>query len=173
MCTSFPGGVVFALLCCFSAFAAQASGGHDKIRHYQAILRIPPSGTNLKSPGVLLINLDAPQGSAPAALQWEFSVPSVIAITTTEITVSRAAQSAGKSLTCVKKQIFQHRSRYVCILAGGQGPIPAGRVAEIQYLAQWDMKGAPIRVTFENILGVSADLKRIEIADVNATIEVK
>ncbi len=136
-------------------------------------LRITQSATDLKSPGVLSIFLDSAQDNAPAALQWELSVPPVIAIDTADIKISKAAQAAGKSLTCARKAAVQRRSRYACILAGGQAPIPQGPIAEVQYHVEWETNGTPIRVTFEKILGVSVDLKRIEIADVSATIEVK
>jgi len=42
----------------------------------------------------------------------------------------------------------------------------------VRYRAQWDVKGAPVRVAIENILGASADLKRIPISDVNVAIDI-
>lgn len=122
------------------------------------------------------INLDSPLGKEPVALQWEFSIPPAIAITMADITIGKAAESARKSLTCaikVAKPARQRGMRYACILAGGQEPISNGPIAAVHYRPQWDPKGTPIRVGIENILGVSADLKRILIPNVDANVEIR
>ena len=43
----------------------------------------------------------------------------------------------------------------------------------VRYRAQTDVHGAPIRLRIEKALGVSADLKRIEISDVDAVITIQ
>ena len=63
-------------------------------------LSAPPSQTDAKTPGVFAVILASPPGKAPAALQWEFSVPAAVAIGTADITIGKAAESARKSLTC-------------------------------------------------------------------------
>jgi hypothetical protein len=139
-------------------------------------LRVPPSTTDLKTPGLFSVTIDSPPGKAPVALQWEFSVPPVIAFTTADITIGTAAASAGKSLTCAKsatKPATERRVKYSCILAGGQDPIGNGPIAEVRYRAQWDVKGAPIRVAIENVLGASTNLKRIPISNVDAIINIR
>jgi hypothetical protein len=138
-------------------------------------LRVPPSRTDLKTPGVFSVTIDSPPGKAPVALQWEFSVPPVIAIKTEDITIGKAAELAQKSLTCAAmatKPAMQRKMRYACILAGGQNPISNGPIAVVEYRAQWDVKGAPIRVAIENILGASADAKRIPIPNADAIINI-
>ena len=97
----------------------------------------------------------------------------MIAVKAADIPIGKAAESARKSLTCAAKPGRERISRYACILAGGQDPIGNGQIAVVQYQAQWDPKGTPIRVGIENILGVSADLKRIPIANVDAVIEIR
>jgi hypothetical protein len=139
-------------------------------------LKAPPSQTDLKTPGVFSIAIDSPQGKGPAALQWEFSVPPAIAIKTADITIGEAGEAAKKSLTCatkVTKPATQRRTRYICVLAGGQSPIGNGPIAKVQYRAQWDVKGAPIRVAIENVLGASADLKRISIPNLDVIINIR
>lgn len=139
-------------------------------------LRVPPSQTDLKTPGIFSVTLDSPPGKAPVALQWEFSVPPVIEVTTADITIGKAAESARKSLTCAArsaKPAAQRSVRYACILAGGRDPIGNGPFVVVRYRAHWDPKGAPIRVTIENILGASVDLKRIPIPDVDVTINIQ
>jgi hypothetical protein len=54
-------------------------------------LRVPPSQTDLKTPGVFSVTIDSPPDKAPVALQWEFSVPPVIAISAVDITIGKAA----------------------------------------------------------------------------------
>ena len=135
-------------------------------------LRVPPSTTHLQMPGVFSITMDSPRSKAPAALQWELSVPPAISIRTADIAIGKTAESAGKSLTCAAKAKTQRRSTIVCVLAGGQELIPNGEIAEVQYRAQWEVKGTPIRVAIENIFGASADLKKITIPNVDAMIEI-
>ena len=139
-------------------------------------LRVPPSRTDAKTPGVFSINLDSPQGKAPVALQWEFSVPPAIVVSTGDITIGKGGESARKSLTCATKATTaakQRATRYACILAGGQDPISNGPIAVVQYRPQWDPQGTPIRVAIENILGVSADLKRIPMPNTDAILDIR
>ena len=95
-------------------------------------LRVPPSQTDLKTPGIFWVILDSPPGKAPVVLQWEFSVPPVIEVTTADITIAKAAESARKSLTCAArsaKPAVQRSVRYACIL--GACPINATRTTRI------------------------------------------
>jgi hypothetical protein len=140
---------------------------------YGQSLRVPPSQTDLKTPGVFSVTIDSPPGKAPVALQWELSVPPVIAISAADITIGKAAESARKSLSCATKPAIQRRTRYACILAGGQDPIRNGPIAVIQYRVQWDARGAPIRVAIENVLGISSDLKRIPIPNADGIIDIR
>jgi hypothetical protein len=138
-------------------------------------LNVPPSRTDIKTPGAFSVTVDSPRGKEPVALQWDFSVPPAIAIRTVDITIGKAAESARKSLTCAAqatKPAMQRRMKYTCVLAGGQDAISNGPIAVVQYRAQWDVKGAPIRVAIENILGASADLKRIPIPSADAIIDI-
>ena len=137
--------------------------------------RVAPSHTDLQTPGVFSLTLDAPAGKTPVALQWEFWVPPVIAISPADITISPEAESARKSLTCAartNKPDRQRGTRFTCVLAGGKNPIENGPIASIHYRAQWDTKGVPVRVSVEDVLGVSADLKRIPILGVDQIIDI-
>ena len=139
-------------------------------------LLVPPSRTGLKTPGVFSVAIDSPSGKAPVALQWEFWVPPVIVIRIADITAGKAAESAGKSLTCAirrNKLPMERRIMIACILAGGTDPIPNGPIAVVRYHAQWDTEGAQIRVAVENILGVSVDLKAIPIPNVDEIIDIR
>lgn len=120
--------------------------------------------------------LDSPPGKLPVALQWEVSVPPAIAIGKQDITIGKAAATAGKSLTCAVKEnplVSSGAVRYACILAGGKHPLANGPVATFRYRVQRDVGQAPIRVAIEQVMGVAADLKRIEIANVDAIIRIR
>jgi len=139
-------------------------------------LHVPLSTTDRKTPGVLSLILDAPPGKAPSAMQWEISVPPAIVIGKGDISIGKAAEMARKTLTCAvsaNKAAAPQGVRYLCILAGGQDPIGSGTIAMVRYRAQADVQGAPIRVAIEKILGVSADLKRIEIPNAYAIINIR
>ena len=139
-------------------------------------LRVTPSHTDLRTPGVFSVSIESPPGKAPVALQWEFSVPPVIAISMADITIGKAAESAPKSLTCAtkaNKPATSRRMRYACILAGGRDPITNGPIVDVHYRAKWDANGAQIRVALENILGASADAKPIPIPNVDEIIEIR
>jgi hypothetical protein len=139
-------------------------------------LHIPPSGAGRKIPAAFEITLDSPHDRAPVALQWEFSVPAVVAVHTADIAIGKAAQSAGKSLTCAARAsspASPEQVRYICILAGGQNLIRTGPIAVVHYRARGDVQRAPIRVVITNVLGVSADLKRIDIPNADAVIHVR
>jgi len=136
-------------------------------------LKVPPSETDRQKPGTFTVMLESPQSKAPAALQWEFTIPPAIAVDAKGITSGKAASSAGKSITCAKKPGGEGAVRYACILAGGKGALGDGPIAVVQYHAAEDVGGAPIRVAIENVLGVSADLKRVTIPNTEAIIRIR
>lgn len=139
-------------------------------------LRVPPSRTDRKTPALFTVLIDSAPGKPVVALQWEISVPPAVAIGKDDIAIGKAAESAGKLLTCAakaSKQSSKGEVRYACILAGGQNAILSGPIAVVHYRGQTDVHGAPIRVAIENVLGVSADLKRIEIPNVAAILEIR
>ena len=132
-------------------------------------LHLLPFQAEKNAPRAFSISIDFLRGKAPVALQWQLSVPPVIAITTTDITIGKAAQTAGESLTCTAKAEIQRRSQYYCILAGvrilllmaqSNGP-PSGPT---------EAEGAPVGVSIEHILGTSANVEPIVISNVDATI---
>lgn len=138
-------------------------------------LRVPPSGADAKMQGQFSILFDSPPERALVALQWELSAPPALAIEKADILIGKAAESSGKSLTCAikpGKPSSPGSSRYACILAGGKDVLGQGPIAVVRYRGQADVGGAPVRVTLENILGVSADLKRIDIPKVDAIIKL-
>lgn len=139
---------------------------------YGQSLHVPPSETGRTKPGSFSVILESPPGRAPVAIQWEFVVPAAIDVKTEDIRIGTAAQAATKKLTCAKKPGSETAVRYICILAGGQSPIGHGPIAVVQYRAQADVQGAPIRVAIENVLGASADLQRIPMSNAMALLRI-
>jgi hypothetical protein len=136
-------------------------------------LRVPSSSTDRTTPGVFSVILESPLGKAPLSLQWEISASPAIAIGAADIGIGQAAESSVKFLTCAARAKELLRMRYACILAGGQEPIKPGQIAIVHYRAQIDVRGAPIRVGIEKVLGASANSKKIEIQSVDAIIRIR
>jgi hypothetical protein len=136
-------------------------------------LHVPPSSTGAKTPGSFSVMIDSPDGKAPVALQWEFSIPAAIAVETADITIGKVAESAKKSITCVAKSAKEGAARYACILAGGQNPLGNGETVVVRYRPKKDVQGAPIRVAIENVIAVSADLKPVSIPNADAIIRIR
>lgn len=138
--------------------------------------RIPPSGTDRKTPGAFPMEIDSPQGKAPVALQWELRVPAALAIAVSDITIGKAAEAAGKSVACAasaNKPAKEGEVRYTCILAGGTQRIPNGQVAVVHYRVQDKVDKTSIRVAIENAVGVSLDLKSVAIDGAIAVIKIR
>src|SRR5262249_17468453 len=129
-----------------------------------------------KTPGVFSVVMDSPEDQTPVALQWEFSIPPAVAVKTTDITIGEAAKAAGKAITCAiaaGEPVIPGGKKYACIVAGGVKRIGNGPVATVQYNAQADVKGAPIRIAIEKILAVTANSKLISFPNTAAMIEIK
>jgi hypothetical protein len=139
-------------------------------------LLLPPSVVTRGASGTLLLTLQSPSGRAPLALQWEFTFPQNVAVDLADIVAGSAAESAEKSLTCrvfEKTKDSSPGSVYGCILAGGVRPIPNGPVAIVRYRVPAEIRQIAGRVQVKKAVGVTADLKKIEIEGVQAAIIVK
>ena len=138
-------------------------------------LRVPPSSTHRKSHGSFAVFLDSPQGQAPVALQWEFQIPPAVKISTADIAVGKAAESAGKSLACAVRTGRQAAggTRYACILAGGVQPIPNGNIAVVRYEVPAGGRRERVGVILENAVGVSVEAKSTGIQGTTAVITIR
>jgi hypothetical protein len=138
-------------------------------------LLIPPSMVTRGGSGSLLLTLKSPEGKAPLALQWEFTFPPNVVVEAADIAAGSAAESAQKALTCrvVKTKDGAQGSTYGCILAGGQKPLPNGPVAIVRYRVPTEVRQIAEKVRVAKALGVSADLKSIELEGTQAAITVK
>jgi len=140
------------------------------------ILLLPPSVVRHGTAGTLLLSLQSPPGKAPLALQWEITFPQNVKVDLADIIAGSAAQSAEKFLTCrafEKAKDSGEGSVYRCILAGGEKPIPNGPVAIVRYQIPAEIRQISGKVRVAKVLGVSADIKKIEMEGVEAAIVVK
>jgi hypothetical protein len=93
-----------------------------------------------------------------------------------DIAGGSAAESAEKSLTCraiEKTKDAGQGSMYNCIVAGGQKPIPNGPVATIRYRIPLEVRQIAGKVRVRKAAGVTGDLKKIDIEELEAAIIVK
>jgi len=149
----------------FTAFTAVALWAQS--------VQMPPSKAAEGGFGSLLITLKSPAGMETVALQWKLAVPAEVIIEPEDILAGSAAESAAKSITCaVAEKNAASGSRYGCILAGGQKPLQDGPVAVIRYKIRERARTGVVTVRMEDILGVSAGLKKIEMANVEGRITI-
>ena len=64
-------------------------------------------------------------------------------------------------------------SVYGCILAGGQKALPNGPIAVVRYRVPPEIRQITEKVRVAKALGVTADLKSVELASTQAAITVK
>jgi hypothetical protein len=143
---------------------------------YAQSLSIPASTVKRGASASLLLTLDSPAGKSPVALQWKFIFPENVIVDRADIVAGSAAESAQKSLTCAgQKGVKQppKEATYACILAGGQQLIPKGTIAVVRYRVALDVLQVPAKVRVEDIMGVTADLEKIEIPNALGAITVK
>ena len=138
-------------------------------------LLIPPSMVARGGSGSLLLMLQSPEGKAPLALQWEFTFPPNVAVDVADIVAGSAAETSQKALACraVKVKDGVQGSTFGCILAGGQKPLPNGPIAIVRYQVPTEVRQITAKVRVAKALGVTADLKSVELAPTQATITVK
>ena len=139
-------------------------------------LSIPPSLVTRGSSGSLLLILDSPPGKAPVALQWQFTFPPNVSVDLADLIAGSAAESGQKALTCRGVGDAKEAAKsavYGCILAGGQKPIPNGPIVIVRYRVPREIRQIPEKVRVGKIVGVTADLKAIEMGAVEAAVVIK
>ena len=109
----------------------------------------------------LALNLNSSLGSAPAALQWDFS--STPGIQTVNTTLGAAGSSAAKALTCAGSR---------CILAGiNTNTIPNGIIAILNVTLSATASGN-IAIQLSNTVGTTASAGAISVSNSPGTISI-
>jgi hypothetical protein len=137
-------------------------------------LEITPSTASRGESGSFLVMLHAPRGTNLAGLQWVLSAGAGIAIQMGDIVVGSAAAEAEKTLVCLP--VADHAGKQPaakCLLAGGGKKIPDGPIAIVRYHVDHQAQPGPSTVRIERILGVTADLKAVDLGDAGGTLTVQ
>jgi hypothetical protein len=136
-------------------------------------LHIPPSAASQQLSGSFLVILTSPAGRSPLALQWKMLVPGDVLINLKDVAPGSAAESAQKSITCAAGKNLQGKEpSYSCIVAGGQKTISNGPVAVVRYKLNEKTRARTFDIKIEDALGVSANLKKTDIAAVTGVITI-
>jgi hypothetical protein len=117
----------------------------------------------------LVISLDSPAGSAPAALQWETIFPAqILEDGGNGPEAGRAASDSGKSLTCTRRKTYS----YACILVGGQKPVANGPIAIVHFKIRSEAHAGTAVVRVEKAEGATADLKQLTLKDAEGIVTI-
>jgi hypothetical protein len=124
--------------------------------------------------GAVTLEIAAPKGNEPAAMQWDFSVPDALLIDADSATAGKAAQSARKAIQCRMQLNPQVEKKHFCrcILIGGVDRIPNGPVAILKYSAQPETKTGKYDIAVVRAFAVSVDAKKAPLHDASAGIEI-
>ena len=121
------------------------------------------------------VALKSAPGQDILALQWEVEIPARQLDLENERAMRAviAVQDAGKSLTCAVPKETPDARTLRCILAGGQKPIPDGKVTLLSLKILENAQPGPIRVRLQNAVAVSRDMDRVTLAPVETTVTVQ
>jgi hypothetical protein len=129
------------------------------------ILPSPPASADAS----FRIMLVSPGGKAPLGLQWNLLLPAGVALK--KVVAGEAAAALKKAVTCSSIPAETKDgtgSQYRCVLAGGQSPLPDGPMAVVTCNMRQGLREATIRLT--KTIGVTEDLKQVNLEDTQATI---
>ena len=141
-------------------------------------LSIPPMTVMGGEPASLYLVLQTPPGKkAPVALQWHIRFPAGAVVEAKDIRVGSTAESVQKSLACAiakgAKPAPEFGNVFVCMLAGGQKPLPDGTVAVARYRIPVELRRQELKARVEAILGVTVDLEKLSMPAAEGTVSVK
>jgi len=134
-------------------------------------IEITPSSGKRGESGSFLIVLHTPKQSSIAGVQWELWAGAGITIDPSDIVIGSAAAAAEKTLACsAMPPVPGHPLGKKCLLAGGKKNIPDGPIAIVRYRVGRQADGKTSAVHLENILGVDADLKMVDLGHAAETL---
>ena len=119
--------------------------------------------------------LKSPPGKDILAMQWEMEIPARQLDLANERAMRTViiVQDAAKSVTCAVPKQTRDARIMRCVLAGGQKPIPEGKVTSLSLKILENAQPGPIRVRLQNAVAVSGDLERVSFDPVETTVTVQ
>jgi hypothetical protein len=109
---------------------------------------------------------------APVALQWKLVFPKGLMVAIADIMAGSAAESAGKSLTCVALGQTQTPT-FACVLAGGKQALGRGTLVMVRYRVMPGVSSIDGKVSVESVVAVTADEKKLDIPSASGVISVQ
>src|SRR5579864_7328847 len=121
------------------------------------------------------IVIKPPLGKDILALQWEMEIPANQLDLETERAMRAviAVQDAGKSVTCAMPRESPEAHILRCILAGGQKPIPDGKITTLSLKILENPESGPTRVRLQNAVAVGRDQERVPFGPAETTVTVQ
>jgi hypothetical protein len=120
------------------------------------------------------ISLSSPSGAEPSSMQWETTVPAAqLALTDENLPPGPAAKSAGKTVSCKLKTKTAATHTWICVLFGGQEPIPNGVIAVLRLRILPDARLGPSRIRVDQGLAVTKDLKRVNLDAAETVVTIR
>ncbi|MBI1792137.1 MAG: hypothetical protein HYR60_31830, partial [Acidobacteria bacterium] len=118
--------------------------------------------------------IESPAGKEPLSLQFEANYP----VRQMEADrggpiVGEPAKSAGKFITCATRwKKAPVVSSLKCIVAGGQKPIPNGKLAALRFKIPVTADYGAYKVTVEEAQSVGADMKLVKLKKAEGTVTI-
>lgn len=136
-------------------------------------LEMPSASVDRGSANIFRIVLKTQAQRPITALQLELVIPPGLRVAGDGIVPGDAAEAAGKSVSCSNPTETKNGTVFVCIFAGGFKPIQTGTLAIVRFSAASDSRAGTVSLGLRNILGVSADLRKIQLADTSSAITIR
>jgi len=140
---------------------------------FSQTLEMPPLAVTRDSGGSLRVILKANPDRPVAAIQWELVLPAGLRLEPSEASTGPAARSAGKGLTCAKRENPDQGPVLICILAGGMDTLQGGVVASFKVSTAESSPPGAATVRLQKALGVSADLNAVPMPDVRTIVSIR
>jgi hypothetical protein len=118
------------------------------------------------------ISLKSPVGKAPVGLQWETHVDAAQLVMDPDATATGdAAKESGKTVRCAAARA--NATSHICMVVGGQKPIPNGKLAVLLFRVQSSAKPGTAQVEIKNVVAVTAGLQSTKLAPAEGTITIR
>jgi hypothetical protein len=136
-------------------------------------LEIPAASVDRGSANIFRVVLRSQAQKPITALQWELIIPPGLLVAADSVATGDAAETAGKSVTCSNRTDTKNGTICACIVAGGLKPVQGGTIAIVKFSAAGGAKAGAVTIGLQRILGVSADLQKVPIADATTAINIR